>query len=89
MQSAEAADELGTRTQGQVVGVAEDDARPERLEIVGRQRLDGGLGADRHEDRGLDLAVRGLEASGPRVPVARQDRKGAHGSVPRMNIASP
>ena len=48
-----------------MIGVAEEDAG---VEIVGqvalRESLDGGLGADRHEDRRLDIPVRRVQYSG-------------------------
>ena len=69
VQPAERRDPLRARAQHQVIGVAEDDPRAQPLELGGRQRLDGGLRADRHEHRRLDHAVRGLRAA-RRAPAA-------------------
>ena len=44
-------------TQPQVEGVAEDDLGADLLEFIGRHRLHGTVGADRHEDRRLNDAV--------------------------------
>ena len=49
--------QLAARPQHQVKGVAEDDLCAERLEILGRQRLDRTIGPHRHEHRRLHAAV--------------------------------
>ena len=59
-------DDFNAGTQPQVEGVAEHDLGAERLELVGRHRLDRAVGADRHEDRRLDGAVGQREPSAPR-----------------------
>ena len=40
------------------------------MQVARFQRLDRGLRADRHEDRGLDRAVRGPEPAETRAAVA-------------------
>jgi len=47
-----------------VVGVVEQNLNVELVENVLGNSLDGGNGANGHEDRGADLSVRGDEASG-------------------------
>ena len=66
MQPAEPGDPLVPRAQVQVVGVGQDDrgARSSRRSS-GRQRLDRGVRADRHELRGLDDAVGQRQSPGP------------------------
>ena len=70
MQPAEARDPLGGRAQVEVVGVAEDHLGTRGLQVGGRQRLDRGLGADRHELGRLDRPVRGLDAPQARAADA-------------------
>ena len=53
-----------------MIGGAEDDPGGELLEQVARREaFDGGLGADRHEDRRFDRAMRGVEQAGAGVGV--------------------
>ena len=65
VQAAQLGDQLVAGPQGEVIGVAEDDAAPASRELLGRQPLDGGLGADGHEDRRLDDAVRRVQPAPP------------------------
>ena len=65
VQAAVRRDHLLPGPKPQVEGVAEDDLRALRDELVRRHRLDGAVGAHRHEDRRLDDAVRELEAAAP------------------------
>ena len=44
----------------QVIGIGEDDLRTDFIQFARGHALDGRLCADRHEDRGLDIAVRGM-----------------------------
>ena len=55
----------------QVVGVGEDHVGAHGPHLVGMQALDGRLGADGHERRGRDLAVRRPHDPGPGSPVGR------------------
>jgi hypothetical protein len=56
-------DTLGSRTQVEVIRVSEDDLGTRGAKIARRQRLDGGLRADRHERRRVDDAMSGLESA--------------------------
>jgi hypothetical protein len=71
VQPREAADHLAARPQVQVVGVAQDDLRPGGDELLGCQRLHRAQGPDRHEHRGFDRAVRGLENPRPGAAASR------------------
>ena len=50
-----------------MIGVGEDDARTELLERILRQSFDGGGGADGHERRRFECAVRRREFSSARA----------------------
>ena len=65
MQAAEPRDALRSGAQVEVVGVAEDHLGAGRPQIARGQRLHRGLGADRHELRRVDRAVRGDNAAEP------------------------
>ena len=67
MQPAEIANELVARPQMQMVRVAEDHLRADVVQVVRVERLHRRLGADRHERRRLDDAVRRREPSGARA----------------------
>ena len=67
VESAPLTDALVPGTQKQVIGVGEDDLGVEVVNEVARgERLDGGLGADGHENRRFDDAVGGMEQAGAR-----------------------
>ena len=66
VKAAELLDDVLAGTDVQVVGVREDDLRADGFEIGGRQRADGRLRADRHEDRRRNDAVRQNERPRPR-----------------------
>ncbi|CDN43726.1 Uncharacterized protein BN871_DJ_00080 [Paenibacillus sp. P22] len=66
VQAAGIADQVVARTEPQVIGVAENDMGVHFLELFRAHRLDGSLGADGHERRRLDDAVRGMDAAEPR-----------------------
>ena len=53
-------------------GIAEHDLRAERLEFLGRHRLDRAVGADRHEGRRVDHAARQVQAPEARGAVGAQ-----------------
>lgn len=63
METAGGLDDLHARADGEVVGVAEENLRAHFEQFAGVQSLDTGLGADRHEDRGVDDATGGRESS--------------------------
>ena len=67
MQAAEAGDALGARPQAEMVGIGEDKRRTGRAKLVGRQRLDRGLRADRHVHGRGHVAVRRVQHTGARA----------------------
>src|SRR5205823_5251891 len=68
MQTAELADKLGAGTQEQVIGVRQQDLDAQLFgEVALSEAFDGGLGADGHEYRRFDRAVRGVEPAGARA----------------------
>ena len=86
MQSAELRDEVLAGTEVQVVRVAEQDRRAEGEQLVGIDSLDRRLGADRHERRCQDVAVRGADDAGAGGAVGGDDlERLAHST----SIASP
>ena len=88
VQAAVRGDDLEAGAQPQVIGVAEDDARADGLELARGHRLDGAVGADRHEDGRRDLAVRERERAGAGVAVGGR-RRGTVGRRHVSSIASP
>ena len=92
-------DHLGARTQPQVEGVAEDNLGAGGDDIARQHALDGAVGADRHERRGLHGAARERQATATGLTVGGQQFKrhtthscssGPRGAGLRvMNIASP
>ncbi len=84
------------RTQEQMKCVAEHDFGANGLQILRRHRLDGPIGADRHECRRLDRAAREVEPAAARGAVLRQQIEAHCAHVPERaiadgvrNIASP
>ena len=74
MQTAQLADQLVSGTQEQMVGVGQDDLRAQvPLQIALGNTFDRSLRANRHEDRGFDDAMSGMQQPRPRAGV------GAHG----------
>ena len=59
----------------QVVGIAEDYARPEFIQMLGGQCFNGALGADWHERRSLDRAVGRLKDSPPGCAISMGESK--------------
>ncbi len=84
VQAAELGDHVLARAEVQVVRVAEEDRSADRAQLVGVDGLDGRLGADGHEGRRLDLAVRRVQHARARLAVCGRDRE-AH----RISMASP
>ena len=62
--------EPGAGTQMQVIGVGEDELRPQAEDVAMRQSLDGPPRAHRRERRGPDHPVRGAELARARPPIA-------------------
>ena len=67
-----------------MVGVAQDDLRAERVQLVGVDALDGALRPDGHEDGRAHLAVCGREHAGAGGAVGC-----GHGEGHVISIASP
>jgi hypothetical protein len=85
VEAAELCDQLVAGTEVQVVGVAEQDVRPEVAQLVGVKGLHGALRSDGHERGRRHLAVRGRQDPGPRRSVCRGDPKRPHST----SMASP
>ena len=75
MQAAVSRHDVEARAKPKMKRVAEHDLRAERDQFVGRHRFDAAVGADRHERRRLDGAVRELEAATPRGVRRRENRE--------------
>jgi hypothetical protein len=84
VQAAHLPDEVGARPQHEMIGVAEDDLRPDLAQVVRRDGLDRGDGAHRHELRRVHLAVRQRELAPPGRAVGVGDLE-----LHAMSIASP
>src|SRR6266446_10048128 len=63
MQSTKAAYEVLARAEKEMIGVAQDDTSPTSHQIAGAQRLDSGLGANRHKHRGIEGPMRSVQLS--------------------------
>ena len=61
MQAAEASHHLHAGPEVEVIGVGENNRRPQVFENVLGNGFDRAQGSDRHENRGFHLAVRGIE----------------------------
>jgi hypothetical protein len=89
MQAVVRGDHVESRSQPQMKRVAEHDLRVHFHQFVRCHRLDGAIGADRHEHRGLDGAVRERDAGAPGRAIGREDfERQAHGAR-ATSIASP
>src|ERR1043166_1518912 len=73
MQSASARDHVVAGPQVQMIGVAQQNLRAERLEIAMRDAFDCALRADGHERRRLDLAMGRRQHAGARATVSMRD----------------
>ena len=72
----ELANRLVAGPQKQMIRVGEDDLGVDIAEEIARENpLNGRLCADRHEDRGLDVAVRRVQNAGPRARLAADSLK--------------
>ncbi len=78
VQAAELGDDVLAGAEVEVVGVAEQDLRAERAQLLRVDRLHRPLRPDRHERRRAHLAVRGAEDAGARGAVAGEDLEDAH-----------
>ena len=67
MQSAQLGDGVLAGAHGQVIGIGKHDLGAELFDGLGRNTLDVCLGAHGHEDRRLDVAVRGVQHAGTRM----------------------
>jgi hypothetical protein len=78
VEAAECLDYTSSRSQGQMIGVAENGMGANGPQILRRQRLYGCLRPNRHEDRSLELSVRGAHLANSRFrpSVARNDAEG-------------
>ena len=61
MQAAGLLDELHAGAQEEVIGIGQDDARPQILQLIRRDALDGRLRAHGHENRRKEAPVRGMD----------------------------
>ena len=63
MEAARLFDHFWSRLEEKVVGVAEHELQANCLDIEGVERLEGAIGSDRHKARGVDDAVRRVDAT--------------------------
>ena len=82
VQAAVRAHDFRAGPQHQVKGVREDDLGAAGQEFLGRDALDGPVGADRHEGRRFNRAAREREPSAPRA--RRRSRAGRTSRLPRL-----
>lgn len=75
VQAAELTDPLRTRTQHQMIGVAEDDVRARGRHVFGEHGLHRGARSDRHESRSAYLAARRFNETEARGTVPRLQRE--------------
>ena len=84
MQSAHLTDEFVPGAQVKMIGIRQQNRHAEIVgQVALRESLDGGLGADRHEDRGFDGAVRRMQqaCAGAGVRALGDDFKGDLGQL--------
>ena len=90
VQPAMCLNDLRPGTQQQVQRIAEDDLRPETLELLGRHGLHRPVGTDRHERRRVDGAVGRDQAAEARSAIGRKHAEGGiHAALRVRSIASP
>ena len=87
VQAAELGDRRLARPEVEVVGVAEEDRRPELAQALRVEPLDGRLGAHRHEGGRRHVAVRGAQNAGARLAVRRRHREAHSGASVRIRHA--
>ena len=76
MKAAKARDALGARPQHQMIGVAQDDVRARRLDVVEEHRLDRRRGAHRHESGRPDRAPWRCDLAEPRAAILGEKLEG-------------
>ena len=67
MNTPDATEDLRARTQQEVVGIRQQNLRAGVVQKIGRLRLDRGVGAHRHEQRGANFVVQRAECRRPRT----------------------
>jgi hypothetical protein len=87
VEATQASDPLVPGPKGEVVRVREDDGRADLVQVIGIERLDGRVGAHRHEHGCLDIAVRRRHHTGPRAGAAVGGRRRRHPVVHRARYA--
>src|SRR5688572_31935692 len=80
-------DQIVAGAQHQVVGITEDDARANLVKMLRRQGFHRALGADRHEHRRLDGAMRRLENTASRGTVGMRQREQKKGPDPLLSLS--
>ncbi len=78
MQTAQRGDEFVSGPQGEMIGIAENKANADVVELLRSETLDRGLGADGHEDGRFDDAVRGVQSAETGGAVGVQEFKADH-----------
>ena len=71
VQTAHLGDEGVTRSQDEMISIAEDHWDADRQQLIGRDPFDAGASADGHEDRGLHGTVFSVEQAGASGAVLR------------------
>jgi hypothetical protein len=84
VEAAEPGDALRAGSVAKVVAVTEDDLRAHLAQVVGIEALDRAVGADRHEARRVDRAVRGPQPA----RRARHPRGARTSKVPGRGVGS-
>jgi hypothetical protein len=70
MEPPQAPDQFVPRPQKEVVGVGQDDLGSDFTKSLGKDRLDGPLGPDGHENRRFDHPMGSAESSSPGAGIA-------------------
>ena len=88
MEATQLCDEIFAGLEMKVIGVAQQDLRADRLQLVRIDTFDCAERADRHKDRSLDCAMGGHERRCPRLAIRCLDAE-VPGRAHRITIASP
>ena len=70
MQATVGVDDVGPRPEHEVIGVAKHDLGAKADEFLGCHGFDRAIGADRHENRGLDHSMAQAQTPGASPTVA-------------------